>query len=85
MKGNRMLVLAYLQKWVNEGHFPAAKINFPESHFWYLPHRPSLKSVLRIQEYCTKKNIHCLTLFFQEKKTKQTTILLTRTSYLQWI
>lgn len=54
MKGNRMLVLAYLQKRVNEGHFHVAKINFPESHFWYLPHRLSLKGVPSILEHCTK-------------------------------
>lgn len=54
MKGNRMLVLAYIQKRVNTGHFHAAKINFPESRFWYLPHRLSLKGVPSILELCTK-------------------------------
>lgn len=43
MKGNRILVLAYLQNRVNKAYFHEAKINFPQSHFWYLPHRLSLK------------------------------------------
>jgi len=54
MKGSRMLVLAYLQKRVNKGYFRAAKINLPESPFWYLPHRLSLKGVPSILEHSIK-------------------------------
>jgi len=49
-----MLVLAYLQKRVNKGYFRAAKINLPESPFWYLPHRLSLKGVPSILEHSIK-------------------------------
>lgn len=57
MKGNRVLVLAYLQKRVNKAHFHEAKINFPQSNFRYLPHKTFIKGVPSILDCCTNKKL----------------------------
>lgn len=81
MKGNRMLVLAYLQKRVNKAHFHEAKINFPQSDFWYLPHRLSLKEYQAFGNTELMKN-------YSLSKTNclgKNTILFTGTSPISWI
>lgn len=81
MKGNRMLVLAYLQKRVNKAHFHEAKINFPQSHFWYLPHRLPLKVYQAFWNSALMKNY----LLSKTKISVKNTILLTGTSSISWI
>lgn len=81
MKGNRMLVLAYLQKRVNKAHFHEAKINFPQSHFWYLPHRLSLKVYQAFWNAALMKNYFLSESNFSGKNT----IFLTGISSVSWI